>query len=159
MPTLAELFKRDSISATWFWVGANSVGPYGEEEKFDVVFIRDTNELSPTGYPSRRTLYVQGITTAMSQSRRKNGGEIIPGDPVDTLAYLLAEAVDADNFPAFGAWVREVRDQTSMNGLDEYEELRADFQLAKDRAAALRFWLDDSYNEYTQAVGEYRADH
>lgn len=159
MPTLPELMERDSVTAAWFWTTSHDVTAYLEEEGFDVVFVRETNYVVGGGYLQRRTLYVQDIRTGSAHSRREHGGDIIEGDPVSELAFLLTTAADVDNNPTFGEWVRECRRAEHDIDLEGFEEMLVNFHRIAAQAADLSTWLGDSYDEYVKAAQEWAAEH
>lgn len=149
MTTLAELMKRDDVTATWFWTHEVSTGPYSEYEVWDVVFVRDTHEpqLWVTDGDTRRTVYFQGINGCQADSRRETGGRRREPDLADVLNSLLSDAMDADNSPTFSEWFHNqynVTGRTAPELIAEYE------QITKIRDD-LRAWLGDAYDEYQSA--------
>ncbi len=149
MTTLAELIKRDSVEAHWFWVDSISAGPYAENEQFDATFVRDTNMVVGGGYNKRRTLYVQGITTAQVDSRREHGGEIVNPELDWVLPDLLNEAADIDNYPVIRDWIDATRDKSAgyMTAVEDLEARERAVHLRNE----LRAWLGDAYDEYIGA--------
>jgi hypothetical protein len=159
--TLDDLIKRDSITAAWFWVTSLHDGPYAENEKFDVVFTRQTNCIVGGGYNERRTFYVQGIITAQVDSRRKNGGRIIRPDLPSVLAEVIANTHEAAQYDSFAEWAEDCRDMSlgyryAITDFEDWETHRA-------RHRALVAWLgqqdSDDYDTYVKAAQEYQAEH
>ncbi len=149
MTTLAELIKRDSVEAHWFWVDSISAGPYAENEQFDATFVRDTGFVVGGGEIQRRTLHFRGVQTAQVDSMRENGGRLINPDLVETLGHMLSAAADIDNYPVIRDWLEATRD-TSRGFLEAaaaLDDRDADARLRDD----LRVWLGDSYDEYIEA--------
>jgi hypothetical protein len=157
MTTLAEIFKADSITAAWFWVDSLSVGPYAEEEKFDAVFVRETNGVVGGGYIQRRTLHVQGIVTHRSMSRRENGGRIVRPDALAVLADVISNAHVAGQYISFPEWADDQRGlrQGYRDALADFEE----WEVQRARHRQLVAWLGDDYDTYVKAAEEYCADH
>jgi hypothetical protein len=152
MSTLTDLMKRDTVRAAWFWVDSIDNGRYSERERFDLVFTRETGYVVGGGEMQRRTLYVPGVQTEESKSRRNNGNRVIKGDDTDVLYNLLCAALAIDSNPAFPAWAQETRDCTTgyRDALADYEAWEQDKAMARQ----LRVWLGDAYDEYTMAAIE-----
>ena len=146
--TLAELIKRDSITAHWFWTHEVSTGPYTEHEVWDVVFVRDTHEPQRwvTDGDTRRTAYLQGYHGAHADSRRATGGERREPDTVEALSNLLADAAQVDEHPTLRDWIQESFASGNYDPacIDAYES-------AVRIHKALRAWLGDQYDEYVNA--------
>ena len=160
-PTLTELINQDSITAAWFWVTSLDAGPYAENEQFDAVFVRETNYVVGGGYRERRTLYVRGITTTQTDSRRENGGRAIRPDLAHSLASVIADAHEAAQYTSFRAWALDVRDTSAgyRAAIDDYD----DWEIHRARHREIARWLDgegsDTYDAYVQAAAEYAAEH
>lgn len=166
MTTLDELIERDNVRAAWFWIDSINVGPYAEEEKFDAVFTRDTGLVVGGGERQRRTLYVQGITTHKSMSRRENGGRMVRPDLTATLAEVIADAHTAAQYDTFAEWADDQRDMSgsyrdALIAIDEWNTDRA-------RHAAIMAWLgpvpacgasSGVYDLYVQAAQQYVSEH
>lgn len=156
-----ELIKQDNIRAAWFWVDSVDAGPYAENEKFDVVFTRETAYVVGTGYQQRRTLFIQGITTAQADSRREHGGRIIRPDLAATLAHVIADAHEAGQYTSFQGWASDCRDTSRpyRDALLDFE----DWEIHRARHAQLVTWLgqqdSDDYDTYVAAAQKYAAEH
>lgn len=155
--TLAELMQFDNITAAWFWTTSEDAGPYAENERFDVVFVRETDTFVGGGYHERRTLYVQGVITAQKDSRRENGGRIVKGDPQEVLARVIADAHEASQYGTFPEWAEDTRDHSGdyLQALADME----DYRIHRERHHALTAWLGESYDEYVKAAQEYNSEH
>ena len=149
MTTLADLIKRDSIEAHWFWVDSINAGPYAENEQFDVTLVRKTGYVVGGGVIQRRTLHFRGVQTAQADSMRKNGGRIIEPDLTEVLGGMLRAAADIDNYPVIRDWVDATQDTSRgyLAALDDLEAREADVRFRDE----LRAWLGDSYDEYMSA--------
>lgn len=158
--TLAELINQDSVTAAWFWTTSLDAGPYAENEQFDAVFVRETNYTVGTGYHERRTLYVRGITTAQTDSRRENGGRVIRPDLASNLAHVITDAHQAAQYTSFRAWALDARDHSAgyRAAIDDYD----DWEILRARHTEIARWLDgegsDTYDAYVQAAQQYAAD-
>lgn len=155
--TLDELIKRHHITAAWFWVASISAGSYAENEQFDVVFTRQTDLVVGGGYNERRTFYVQGITTAQGDSRRKHGGKIVRPDLLETLAYVIRDAHEAAQYATWGAWAVDTRD-TSRSYKDALADFE-DWEVQRERHRQLVAWASDEYDAYVKAAEQYAAGH
>jgi len=155
--TLAELIARDSITAAWFWVTSLDAGPYAENEQFDAVFVRETNYVVGGGYRERRTLYVRGITTAQTDSRRENGGRAIRPDLASRLAQVITDAHQAAQYESFAEWASDHRDsgRSYQHAIDDM----ADWETDRERHRQIVAWCGDRYDEYVKAAAEYAAEH
>lgn len=147
MNSLADLIKRDNITAHWFWTHEVSTGPYSEYEVWDVVFVRNTNEpqLWVTDADTRRTAHFRGITGREADSRRQTGGQRREPGTTETLSDLLSSAINVDNYPTFREWAEErCSDASAWKQHADYVEDVA----SRDQ---LRVWLGDCYDEYVTA--------
>lgn len=157
MLTIDNLISRDSVTAAWFWITSESVGPYTENEKFDAVFVRDTSHVVGGGYRERRTFYVRGITTAQVDSRREHGGKIIRPDATAVLAHVIADAYEAVQYGSFREWAEDTRD-FSRDYRDAFADLD-DWNTHRVRHQQLTAWLGDEYDEYVKAAQQYVSEH
>jgi hypothetical protein len=150
MTNLADLIKRDNITAHWVNTHEVSTGPHTEYEVWDLLLVRDSNEPQRwvTDGDTRRTAYIQGIGGSHATSRRETGGNPTPPDLTETLATLLTDAQETDDNPTFREWAEYRHDMsnrsTAWEQLAEYEEL------TRNRDT-LRAWLPDAYDEYLNA--------
>lgn len=150
MTTLAELMARDHVTGHFFWTHEVSTGPYKEYEVWDLLLIRNSNEpkLWVTDGDTRRTAHFQGIGGAQVDSRRETGGARREPDLFDTLAELLFNARQIEEYPTFAAWAKNEYDMGSSSPAWEMTEMYA--ALTKDRDM-IRAWLPDAYDEYLNA--------
>lgn len=157
MTTLNDLANQDHITGAWFWVTSNSVGPYAEEEQFDAVFVRSTARVVGGGYRERRTLYVQGIVTHKSMSRREHGGRIVRPELLPTLAEVIRYAHEAGQYDTFTEWSSDCRDHSLgyRDALSDFEE----WEIQRARHKQLVAWLgqqdSDDYDAYVKAAEEF----
>jgi hypothetical protein len=160
MTTLAELIKRDNVEAHWFWTHSVSTGAYDQYEVYDVVFVRNTDEIAVNGGNTRATLYLRGISECINNGMNKHGGKLIYPDPVETLAHVISDAHIAHMYHTFAGWAD---DQRNTGG--GYREALADFEeweIHRARHAEITRWLgqedSDTYDAYVEAAQEYLAE-
>ncbi len=162
MTTFEQLIKQDNVTAAWFWVTSVDVGPYAENEKFDAVFVRETSYVVGGGYKRRRTLYVQGITTDQTDSRREHGGRIVRPDLHAVLADVITNAHEASEYDSFQEWAGDRRDVSGLTYADALGDLE-DWNIQRARHRQLVAWLgqqdSDDYDAYVKAAQEYAAEH
>lgn len=150
MTTLAELIERDDVRAAWFYTHSVNVSDSDNRKNpdmYDVVFSIDDGISQYGGRMNRRHVLFRGIGQAPALSRPNQGDRLVKPDPVETLGYLLSDAAEVDDNPAFRTWVERREGMGEGPAWDQYAQYEE--QLAM--CSRMRTWLGDRYDEYQAA--------
>jgi hypothetical protein len=156
---LNELIEREGMRLIAVHSGVRTVGPYAEEEVFDILVTRE-REMHITGGPMvHSTLLVRGVVTSRQQSMRENAGVAVPPKLDELLPDWFTSCNYIENSDGtFRGWFAESRDGNATFSAEQLIETVGAWEWDKQLHNDLRTFLGaELYQEFMDAylAGEF----